>query len=567
MSHPSRPRTIMLWACRSRIAQALVTRQSDRRSIATPKLRTLVVALVLSPLLFASVAQAAAVNPPLGTAANFAVLGGSAVTNTGATVVTGDLGVSPGTSISGFPPGSVTGTMHSADPAATAAQADIGTALGVAAGEPCDTNLTGQNLGGLTLTPGVYCFDSSAQLTGVLKLDALGSPTAKWLFQVTSSLTTASNAAVVLVNGASNCGNNINWQIGSSATVGSGTMFLGNILALTSITLATGANSTGSLYAHTGAVTMDTNKVSTCSGPSIPPPDALGISTTPSGSVPSGGTISDSATVTGGLSPTGTVTFKLYGPAAPMCTGAPLASQTRPLTGRTASTTNLTAGAAGTYNWVATYNGDANNGPVTSPCGSEKVVVTAQRLTGRAYGLTATATLLGVPILNLAPTPDTGHISTTSSSTTTTPCVATVATIVVAHVLCANVTTVANPGKSTATASVADATAVLPRLATIVLRVVKSTSTTTCAGSTGTTTIDYLKVGTTVVIATRTTVAPNTRVTVGPVSVVLNEQIPFNTPDKGLTVNAIHVTANVPDVATANIVVASSESDIGNCPA
>jgi hypothetical protein len=522
---------------------------------------------MLSPLLFASAAQAAAVNPPLGTASTFAVLGGSAVTNTGPTVVTGDLGVSPGTSISGFPPGSVIGTVHpGGGPVATQAQADIGTALGVAAGEPCDTNLTGQNLGGMTLTPGVYCFDSSAQLTGVLKLDALGDANAKWLFQVTSSLTTASNAAVVLVNGASNCGNNINWQIGSSATVGSGTMFLGNILALTSITLTSGANSTGSLYAHTGAVTMDTNKVSTCSGGSIPPPDQLGISTTPSGSVPSGGNVSDSATVSGGLSPTGNVTFKLYGPGAPACTGTPFATTTTPLVGRTASSGNVTAGAAGTYRWVATYNGDTNNAPITSPCNDEKVVVTAQRLTGRAYGLTATASLLGTSILNVPPTPDTGHISTTSSSTTTTPCRATVASLVIAHVLCANVTTVAYPGKSTATASVADATAAIPSLALITLRVVGSTSTTTCAGSTGTTTIDYLKVGSVVVIATRTVVAPNTRVTVGPVSLVLNEQIPFNTPDKGLTVNAIHLSVNAAGLAQTNIVVASSESDIGNCP-
>ncbi|MEA2844682.1 MAG: hypothetical protein QOJ69_2353, partial [Actinomycetota bacterium] len=241
-------------------------------------------ALLLSSLVLAVPAGAVATSPPLGSASTFAVLGASGVTNTGPTVVTGDLGVSPGTSVSGFPPGSVTGTVHIADPTATAAQADIGTAIGDASGQPCDTNLTGLDLGGMTLTPGVYCFDSSAQLTGVLRLDALGSPTAQWLFQVTSSLTTASDAAVILVNGGSQCSNNVTWQIGSSATVGSGTIFLGNILATTSITLATGSNSTGSLYAHTGAVTMDSNKVSTCNG-EIPSPPELTISTTPSGSV------------------------------------------------------------------------------------------------------------------------------------------------------------------------------------------------------------------------------------------------------------------------------------------
>jgi hypothetical protein len=524
----------------------------------------LAVAFVLSPLLFASQAGAAAVNPPLGTAANFAVVGGSAVTNSGATLVTGDLGVSPGTSITGFPPGVVTGTTHSADTVAAQAQADVGTAYGFAAGETCDVNLTGQDLGGMTLPPGVYCFNTSAQLTGTLTLAAGTDPNPKWLFQMGTTLTTGSNAAVVLAK-PSTCASNINWQVGSSATVGTGTTFLGNILADQSITLATGASSNGSLYAHVGAVTMDTNNVSTCSGASNPPPDPLKITTTPSGSVPAGGTISDSAKVTGGLSPSGDVTFQLFGPGDVKCT-TPIATRTGTLSGGTASSGPVTAGGAGTYNWVAIYNGDANNGSVISPCGSEKVVVTGQKLTGRAYGLTATATLLGLPLVNVAPTPDTGAISTTSSSTTTTPCVAALSGLVSAHVLCANVTTVAFPGKSTASASVADASVGITTLPTITLTLVKSTSTTTCAGSTGTTTIAYLKVGTTVVIAVPTTVAPNTTVTVGAVSLVLNEQIPFTVPDTGLTVNAIHVKVNALGLATTNIVIASSESDIGNCP-
>jgi hypothetical protein len=537
-----------------------------------PKLRTMVVALVLSPLLFASAAEADAVNPPLGTAAGFAVLGASTVTNTGPTVITGDVGVSPSTAITGFPPGSITGSFHNGDPVATQAQGDIATAYAFAQNQACSStnNLTGQDLGGKTLAPGVYCFDSSAQLTGLLKLDAQGSSTAKWLFQTTSTLTTASNAAVVLINSpSSDCNDNVTWQVGSSATIGSGSLFLGNILANISITLATSANSTGSLYAHTGAVTMDSNKVSTCSG-SISPPPQLGIKTTPSGSVPAGGTISDSATVSGGVSPTGTVTFKLYGPGDPNCTGTVIATKTGTLNNQTASSGNVIANAgAGTYNWVATYNGDANNGSVTSPCGSEQVIVTAQRLTGRAYGLTAKATLAGLTLVNIVPTPDTGAVSTTSSSTTSTPCVASIGgllSVVSAHVLCANVTTVAYPGKSTATASVADARVGITGLPVITMTLVRSTSTTTCAGSTGSTIIDYLKVGTTVVIGTPTTVAPNTALTVGNVSLVLNEQIPFHTPDDGLTVNAIHAKVDVLGLAQTNIVVASSESDIGNCP-
>jgi hypothetical protein len=545
----------------SRAAQALLTRRD--RPIARRARLVLGGVLVLSPLLLAAPAGAVATSPALGSAATFAVLGGSAVTNTGATVVTGDLGVSPGSSISGFPPGHVIGTVQST-PVSTAAQADIGTAYGQASGEPCDQDLSGQDLGGKTLTPGVYCFASSAQLTGVLKLDALGSTTAAWLFKITSSLTTASNAAVVLVNGGGQCGNRITWQVGSSATVGSGSIFLGNILANTSITLATGSNSTGSMYAHTGAVTLDDNKVSTCSGATIPPPPPLSISTTPSGHVQSGGPMSDTATVSGGLSPSGIVTFGLYGPADPDCMGAPLATLTGTLNGGVATSGTVTAGAAGTYNWVATYGGDVNNGTAMSPCGSERVVVAPPpTMTGRAYGLTATATLLGVPLVNVVPVPDTGPVSTSASSTTSTPCLAALNQVVTAHVLCANVTTVALPGTSTASASVADAGL---GLVGVTLRAVASTSTTTCAGSSGTTTIAFLQVGSVVVISQPTAIAPNTRIAVGSVSLVLNEQIPVVGPDTGLTVNAVHLSVNALGLAQTNVIVASSESDIGNCP-
>lgn len=514
-------------------------------------------------VLVSATAQAAT-SPPLGSAAGFAVLGASTVTNTGPTVVTGDLGVSPGTAVVGFPPGSVIGTIHTNNAVAAQAQADIGAAITFAAGEPCDTNLTGQDLGGLTLIPGVYCFNSSAQLTGTLTLDAQGDPQAAWIVQVGSSLTTASNAAVVLINGATPCNsNNVTWQVGASATVGTGTSFVGNILASTSITLNAGANTTGSLYAHTGAVTLDTNDVSTCAGAGGKASPT--IATTPSGSVPAGGSISDSATLYGGASPTGSVAFTLFGPGDTTCS-TPIATQTVPLNGNTASSGSVTVGAAGTYNWMATYSGDANNNPTTSPCGSEQVVVTAQTLTGRAFGLTALATLLGNPIVTVAPIPDTGFISTASSSTTSTPCVAMLSGAVSAHALCANVTTVAFPATSTATASVADATVGIPTLPIITMQVVQSSSTTNCTGSTGTTTIDFLKVGVTVVIAQRTQVAPNTAITVGVVSLVLNEQIPFTSPDNGLTVNAVHIKTNVLGLAKADVIVASSESDIQSCP-
>lgn len=204
-----------------------------------------------------------AVAPSLGTATSFAVLAGSTATNTGLTTVAGDLGVSPGTAITGFPPGVVVppATIHAADAVALQAQSDVTTAYNNAAGQACDVNLTGQDLGGLTLTPGVYCFPStSAQLTGALTLDGGGDPAAVFIFQTGSTITTASNASVLLINGASDC--NVFWQIGSSATLGTGTAFIGNILALTSITLNTNASLLGRALAQNGAVTMDANSIS-----------------------------------------------------------------------------------------------------------------------------------------------------------------------------------------------------------------------------------------------------------------------------------------------------------------
>lgn len=205
----------------------------------------------------------AQVAPPLGQAGTFAVLGGSAVTNTGPTSVVGDLGISPGSSITGFPPGSVSGgVIHANDAVALGAQNDSAVAYVNLAGQPSDVNLTGQDLGGLTLTSGVYTFNSSAQLTGTLTLDAQGDPAAVFVFQIGSTLTTASASQVVVINGGANC--NVFWQVGSSATLGTATAFVGNILALTSITLNTGATTSGRLLARNGAVTLDSNNVEVC---------------------------------------------------------------------------------------------------------------------------------------------------------------------------------------------------------------------------------------------------------------------------------------------------------------
>ncbi len=206
---------------------------------------------------------ASASAPALGSAQSFSVLGGSTVTNTGSSIVSGNLGVSPGSAVTGFPPGLVKdGTIHAADAIALQAQSDVTIAYNNLAGQSCTADLTGQDLGGLTLTTGVYCFSSSAQLTGTLSLDAQGNASAVFIFKIGSTLTTASGSRVTMINGGSAC--NVFWQVGSSATVGTGTAFAGNILALTSITLNTGASVAGRALARNGAVTMQSNTVAGC---------------------------------------------------------------------------------------------------------------------------------------------------------------------------------------------------------------------------------------------------------------------------------------------------------------
>jgi len=222
-------------------------------------LSTLLVSLLVLPA-----ASQAATAPPLGTAASFAVLGASTVTNTGPTIVYGDLGVSPGSAVVDFPPGIVTGTIYTTVLSnAGPAQADALAAYNDAAAQACDTDLTGMDLGGLTLTPGVYCFDVSAALTGTLTLDFEGDSSAVFVFQIGSTITTATDSAVVTINGSPSC-HQVFWQVGSSATLGTGTDFQGDILALAAITANTGATTTGSLYALTEAVTLDNNLVGTC---------------------------------------------------------------------------------------------------------------------------------------------------------------------------------------------------------------------------------------------------------------------------------------------------------------
>ncbi len=241
----------------------------------------LLAALGLTALLAAS-AQAQSV--PLGTADGFAVLAASTVTNTGPSVVSGDLGLSPGTAVTGFPPGTVTaGTIHAADAVALQAQNDLTTAYNNAAGRPSTASVSG-DLAGRTLTPGVYTSASSLGLSGDLTLDAQGNPNAVFIFQAGSTLTVGAGSRVLLIGGAQAC--NVFWQVGSSATVGTGAAFAGNILALTSISLTTAATLYGRALARNGAVTLDTNTVTRagCVTQTSTPPSATNTTaTTPAG--------------------------------------------------------------------------------------------------------------------------------------------------------------------------------------------------------------------------------------------------------------------------------------------
>ena len=196
----------------------------------------------------------------LGSAAGFAVLSGATVTNTGSTTVTGDVGVSPGTAVTGFPPGTVVGTIHAADPTAAGGIADLTVAYNDAAGRTlCPVSVAG-NLGGQTLTPGLYKSTSGLEITsGDLTLDARGNANAVFIFQMASTLTTTEGRQVILAGGAK--ASNVFWQVGASATVGTNSTFAGTIMADQSVTLITGATLNGRALARIGAVTLDASTV------------------------------------------------------------------------------------------------------------------------------------------------------------------------------------------------------------------------------------------------------------------------------------------------------------------
>ena len=315
---------------------------------------------VMSAFAIRRSARAAAAPVSLGTAAPFAVLAATTVTNTGPSVVTGNLGLSPNgpTSVTGFPPGVLFGTEHAGDTTAATAQGDLTAAYNDAAGRTPDSVIAGGMLSNATLTPGVYQATSSLGVNGTLTLDGQGDPNAVFIFQVGSALTTASASVVNLINGTQAC--NVFWQIGSSATLGTGSTFQGNILALTSITATTGVNVFGRLLARNAAVTLDTNNVSRADCAAGPTPTATVTQT-----------VTASPTVTVTASPTVTVT----------------ASPTVTVTSTTTATATATATVTATATATATAHRDRHrHGDRQAHCDRRSTCSPARRPSSRPCG-------------------------------------------------------------------------------------------------------------------------------------------------------------------------------------
>lgn len=356
----------------------------------------------------------------MGTASTFAILAGTTVTNTGSSTISGSLGLSPGSAVTGFPPGIVSnGTEYVADAVATQAQSDLTTAYLDAAGRtpatPVSTLSPNLDLGGLTLGPGIYSSASSLNVTGQVTLDAQGNQNAVFIFQTTSTLTTASNSTFTLTGGAQAC--NVFWQVGSSAVLGTNSTFDGTILALTSASLLTDANVNGRVLARNGAVTLEANVISvpTCTAASTSAATSIATSVS-APTIPVGGSITDHAILTTtplGGTPNGSVQFYICGPNVSSCSptsGGALNSTTALLNG-SATSGSFTPTLPGTYCYGTAYIPQGGSFSTSTETGSDS---------NNECTVVAAATTGSVTTTTTPPTPNTTQSATPASAGPTT---------------------------------------------------------------------------------------------------------------------------------------------------
>ncbi len=337
-------------------ASPVLSVSTNRARLRAPLALGVVLGVIL--LVGGTLAGAAEAPVGLGTADSFAILAGSGVTNTGPTVINGDLGTCPTPAITGFPPGTVNGATHANDAVACKAKDDLVTAYNDAAGRAPNTTFPGAtDLGGTTQVPGVYRTPTSFAITGTLTLNGQGDPNAVFIFQAGSTLITAVNSRVSLINGMQAC--NVFWQVGSSATLGVGSSFVGTIMALTSITANTDATVQGRLLARNGATTLDSNTVTrtACAAPATTTTTVAGATTT--------------TTVAGATTTTvaGATTTTVAG--ATTTTGAPGASTSTTAAPGATTTTAAPGPAAGTTTTAGATTATTRPGssPTTRPPG------------------------------------------------------------------------------------------------------------------------------------------------------------------------------------------------------